>query len=270
MNRRKLIFSLSKFAVVAFVLGLVFSSCVPQKKILYLQNPEMQGDSSVNYVNNRVFDYTVQPGDNLYVRVVSSDEKTSKLFNLNSNTSSYSSGTYSSGNPSIYLNGFTVSDQGYIDFPLAGKVDVKGMTLEQVQDKLQTVINVYLKETIVYVKLGVFNLTVLGEVVRPGQYQIYQSDINIFQAISLAGNLTDFAKKDHVKIIRQTQNGSQIIEVNLLEADVLSSPLYYLKPNDIIVVDPMPMKQFGFTSFPYSTVISITTLALTLINFFTR
>lgn len=269
MNRRKLIFSLSKFAVVAFVLGLVFSSCVPQKKILYLQNPEMQGDSSVNYVNNRVFDYTVQPGDNLYVRVVSSDEKTAKLFNL-SGYSSYSSTTNSSGNAHIYLNGFTVSDQGYIDFPLAGKIDVKGMTLEQVQSRLQDVINVYLKETIVFVKLGVFNLTVLGEVVRPGQYQIYQSDINIFQAISLAGNLTDFAKKDHVKIIRQTQNGSQIIEVNLLEADVLSSPLYYLKPNDIIVVDPMPMKQFGFTSFPYSTVISITTLALTLINFFTK
>ena len=269
--KHNLVFSFSKIAVVALVLTIAFSSCVPQKKILYLQNPEMVGDSSINYINNRVFDYTVQPGDNLYVKVVSSDEKTSRLFNLNNNaTGSYTTGTYSSGNASIYLNGFTVSDQGFIDFPLAGKVDVKGMTLEQVQNKLQTVINVYLKETIVYVKLGVFNLSILGEVNRPGQYQIYQSDINIFQALSLAGNLTDFAKKDHVKIIRQTKDGSQIIEVNLLDANILSSPLYYLKPNDIIVVDPMRMKQFGFTTFPYSTVISITTLTLTLITFFSK
>ena len=98
--------------------------------------------------------------------------------------------------------------------------------------------NEYLKETVVYVKLGAFNLTILGEVVNPGQYQVYQSDINIFQAIALAGNATDFANKSKIKIVHQTPKGSQIVRVNLNDADLLSSPDYYLKPNDIIYVEP--------------------------------
>ena len=80
----------------------------------------------------------------------------------------------------------------------------------------------------------------------------------------MAGNMTSFAKRDEVKIIRQTDNGSEIITVDMGQANILSSDYYYLKPNDIIVIDPMAAKQWGFVSFPYSTVISIITLALSL------
>lgn len=265
MERNKFSFLVSRFIVVAIIFASVFSSCVPQKKIKYLQNAEMLGDTSKNYMNERYFDYIVQPGDNLYIRVVCADESNARLFNGNNNNmgGSYSGGTNSAGNSSIYLNGYTVNDNYEIQFPMAGNVSVKGLNVEQIREKLQTIIDSYLKQTTVYVKLGLFNLTVIGEVGRPGQYQIYQSDINLFQAIALAGNMTDFAKKDEVKIIRQTPDGSQVIKVNMLEADILSSSMYYLKPNDIIVVDPTRLKQFGFTTFPYSTVISMITLSMT-------
>jgi polysaccharide export outer membrane protein len=73
-----------------------------------------------------------------------------------------------------------------------------------------------------------------------------------------------------VKIIRQTNNGSEIITVDMGQADILSSPYYYLKPNDIIYIEPLKIKQWGFTSFPYSTVISVVSLAVTLITLYTR
>ena len=85
------------------------------------------------------------------------------------------------------MNGFNVSDEGTIDFPYAGKIYVKDLTIDEIQQKIQNIIGEYQKETIVYVKLGLFNLTILGEVSKPGQYQVYQSDINVFQAIALAG-----------------------------------------------------------------------------------
>ena len=131
---------------------------------------------------------------------------------------------------------------------------------------MQTEINKFVNQTTLIVKLSNFNLTVLGEVARPGMYKVYQSQINLFEAVSMAGNMTNFAKKNEVKIIRQTDTGSEIHIVDMGQADILSSPYYYLKPNDIVYVEPLKIKQWGFTTFPYSTVLSIVTLAITLFN----
>ena len=266
---KKLLFRSVLFAAV--VTMLVMTSCVSQKKILFLQNEQMVDSiTSVEYQNRRSFDYKVQPGDNLYIRVSSMDKNFSEFFNLSntSNVGSYGSSQYSSGNAGIYLNGFNVSDEGTIDFPYAGKIYVKDLTIDEIQQKIQAIIGEYQKETIVYVKLGLFNLTILGEVARPGQYQVYQSDINLFQALALAGNATDFANKKNVKIIHQTTEGSQIIRVNMNNAEILEDSQYYLKPNDIIYVEPMGIKRYGFTTMPYSTIFSAASLLVTVLTFF--
>lgn len=256
--------------IVAVAVMSVMSSCVSQKKILYLQKEQMSDSvTSVEYLNRRNFDYKVQPGDNLYIRVSSLDKSFNEFFNVsNSNFGSTGGGQTSSGNAGIYLNGFTVSDEGTIDFPYAGKIYVKDLTIDEIQQKIQNIIGEYQKETIVYVKLGVFNLTILGEVARPGQYQVYQSDINLFQAIALAGNATDFGNKKNVKIIHQTTEGSQVVRVNLNNADILENPEYFLKPNDIIYVEPLGIKRYGFTSIPYSTIFSAASLLITVLTFF--
>ena len=266
---KRLLFS--SVVIAAMVVMSVMTSCVSQKKILYLQHEQMSDSvTSIEYQNKRSFDYKVQPGDNLYIRVSSMDKNFSEFFNTGNtaNIGSMGSSQNSSGNASIYLNGFNVSDEGTIDFPYAGKIYVKDLTIDEIQQKIQNIIGEYQKETIVYVKLGLFNLTILGEVSKPGQYQVYQSDINLFQAIALAGNATDFANKRSVKIVHQTTEGSQIVRVNLNDADILSNPEYYLKPNDIIYVEPLKIKRYGFTSVPYSTIFSAISLAITLITFF--
>ena len=250
-----------------FMLMIVTSSltsCVSQKKMLYFQNETMLNDStftSIEYENERHFDYKVQPGDILHIRIASLDEKFATYFNtMNANS-------VNTNNSNMYLNGYNVDAEGYIELPIVGKVQVKDYTVAEIQEQVQSSMNEYLKETVVYVKLGSFNLTILGEVANPGQYQVYQSDINIFQAIALAGNATDFANKSKIKIIHQTPKGSQIVRININDANVLSSPHYYLKPNDIVYVEPLKSKQYGFTTVPYGTIFSAISLIITCITF---
>ncbi len=241
----------------------VLSSCVPQKKMMYLQMAE-QNEVKPSFENERALTYRIQPGDNLYIKVVSLDEKTSMMFNVSG------SGNYQqfTNDAAVYLNSYTVSEQGTIEFPLAGQIYVQNLNVEQIKERIQEILDEYLKETVLIVKLVNFNLTVLGEVRRPGQYKVYQSEINVFEALSMAGDLTEFAKRDDIKIIRQTKTGSEIIMIDMEKADILSSDYYYLKPNDIIYVEPLKIKQYGFATFPYALVFSSISTALLLINFF--
>ncbi|UBM63659.1 polysaccharide biosynthesis/export family protein [Candidatus Sulfidibacterium hydrothermale] len=218
-----------------------------------------------SFKNQRKINYRIQPGDNLYIRVVSMDEKTNLFLN------SMGGGQYSqniTSDASVYLNSYMVSTKGTIQFPLTGEVYVKNLTVAQVKDTIQKKLENYLKESVVIVKLVNFNITLLGEVKRPGQYKIYQNNINLFEAVSMAGDLSDFAKRSDVTIIRQTKNGSKVIHVDMTKKDILSSPYFYLKPNDIVYVPPLKGKQFSFATFPYGVVFSALSTALLLISFF--
>ena len=251
---------------VAVLFAVAFASCVPQKKMLYLKDAQMIAENlSQEYVNERTVDYKLQPGDNLFIRFLNTIDEQSAA-SLSGDYMSRSN-QYTS-EASIYLQSYTLDEDGCIELPLTGKIVLKNLTVDQAKEKLQHELDKFVNQTTLIVKLSNFNLTVLGEVNRPGLYKVYQSQINLFEAVALAGNMTNFAKNNEVKIIRQTDNGSEIVTVDMGSADILSSPYYYLKPNDIIYVEPLKIKQWGFTAFPYSTVISIVTLAVTLYSIF--
>ena len=251
-----------RFLMAALLLAVTFASCVPQKKMLLLKEAQMASeDQSINYVNERSVDYKLQPGDNLYIRFLNTvDERGAAAM-----TGDYTTRTTQlSSDAGIYLQSYTLDEEGCIELPLTGKINLKNLTVDQAKDKLQVEVSKFVNQTTLVVKLSNFNLTLLGEVNKPGMYKVYQTQINLFEAIAMAGNMTNFAKNEEVKIVRQTDNGSEIITVDLGAADILSSPYYYLKPNDIVYVEPLKMKQWGFTTFPYSTVLSVVSLAVTL------
>ncbi len=255
-----------KFFFLIGLASLFLVSCVPQRKILYLQ-AKNKADTLSTFKNQRKINYRVQPGDNLYIRVVSMDEKTNLFLN------SMGGGRYSQNvqsDVSVYLNSYMVSTKGTIQFPLTGDVYVKNLTVAAIKDTIQKKLNHYLKKSIVIVKLVNFNITLLGEVRRPGQYKIYQNNINLFEAVSMAGGLSDFAKRSDVAIIRQSKGGSKIYHVDMTKKDVLSSPYFYLKPNDIVYIPPLKDKQFSFATFPYGVVFSALSTTLLLINFFKK
>ena len=253
---------LMKLGLVAGLFAVAFASCVPYEKMLYMKELQMAAENvSKDYVNDRTVNYKLQPGDNLYIRFVNTIDAQS-VASLTGEATNRNN--YISNEISLYLQSYTLNEEGFIELPLAGKINLLNLTVEQAKDKLQEEMGKYINQTTIIVKLSNFNLTMLGEVTRPGMYKIYQQQINLFEAIALAGNMTSFAKRDEVKIIRQTDDGSEVVTVDMGQADILSSPYYYLKPNDIVYVEPLKIKQWGFTTFPYSMVFSLISVIITL------
>jgi polysaccharide biosynthesis/export protein len=246
--------------------SVIFFSCVPQKKIKYLQK-QQDNDTSAFHNNKRNVDYKIQSKDNLYIRVFALDEKAFQFFNKQAGTSA-SYNDYAN-DASIYLNSYSVSTEGNIDFPIVGKVYVRDLTVEQVKIILDQLISEYLKEITVVVKMVNFKVTVLGEVYKPGEFTIYKDDINVFEAISMAGDMGEFANRNKVALVRQSKGGSKVYYLDLTSDKILSSDYYYLQPNDILYISPLGYKRWGLGStFPWAIALGAITTTLLLINYF--
>ena len=217
-------------------------------------------DTLTEFKNDREVIYKVQNGDNLYIKIVSMDETTNQLLNPMG-----SGGGGGSGGGANYLNSYTVTEEGYLEFPLVGKIYVKNQTVEEITNLLTEHLGDYIKEFVVIIKLVNFNITILGEVSSPGLYQIYQTDINLFEAIAMAGDMTDFSIRDDVTVIRKTKDGSKVRQVDMSSRSFLSSEYYYLQPDDIVYIKPIKMKQFAFTTFPYGMLFGTITFVIAMI-----
>ncbi len=260
----KNIFRIMKYGFFLLLASVFFSSCIPQKKIKYLQSQvEAENIPETRYFqNSNNFDYKVQPGDNLYIKIVADAETSEMLGNSSGNTSSNLT-----SDASIYLQSYAVDKDGYIDFPMIPKVKVSDMTVEEITHVMEKSIHEYVREATVFVKLVNFKITVLGEVHRPGNFKIFQDKVNIFEAIGMAGDLTDFADKNKVSLVRTTDKGYDIHLIDLTSDQILKSEYFYLMPNDVIYVEPLKAKQFGFAEFPYSILFSVISTTILVLNF---
>jgi polysaccharide export outer membrane protein len=233
--------------------------------VKYLQDKE--GDSTAYEYKNSIPDYKLKPGDYLYIRILTLDEKSNEIFSsITGGTNNQSSLGY--GDQSIYLTSYMVNDSGFINFPLLGKIFANGHTVSEMEISLNNAAEEILMESRVVVKLVLFNISVLGEVRNPGKYPIYNNRVNIFEAIAMANDLTTFADRNKVKIIRKDGDKNTIIIVDLLSKEILSSPNYYLQPNDIVYIEPLKNKSFAFEAFPYVLIFSTITTALLIAQYF--
>ncbi|MBN1184346.1 MAG: polysaccharide biosynthesis/export family protein [Bacteroidales bacterium] len=249
---------ISKFAstgVKILVLMLVLSSCVSQRKVKLLQEKSMKGTYEFQSKKANVYNYKLQPGDNLYIKVYSVDPQTSKFFQTDfpiNFTPTY-----------LYLNSYTVDEDGYINFSFIDKLYVKGMTIESVKNDIQKALNQYFKETTVVVKLVNFQVAVLGEVNNPGNFTIDKEQVNIFQAIGMAGGIGEYGKSKKVILVRQTESGSEMHYLNLTDNSILQSEYYYLMPNDVVYVSPRGGKSGAYSTFPYQTLVTLLLVGVT-------
>lgn len=242
----------------------LFSSCVPLKKSIYLQG-EIAKDLAEIESEYLPDDgpYKVKPNDNLYIQVNSLDERTSAFLNNSTNA------TTRIENPmAASLVGYRVEQDGTINFPFVGKVHVSNLTLDQVREKIQKVISKFIEESSVTVKLLNDNITILGEVRAPGRYLLYDEEINIIEALSLAGDVTDFANKERIRLIRKEGEKKQMIIINTLEDNLLFSPYYNLKPGDIIYVEPRRLKSVDLSSTPLNITLTLINTSLLLYTFY--
>lgn len=255
--------ALFKTGLVLFLGAILLSSCVPMKRIRYLQDPKGEEVITAEFQKPKPVEYLVHRGDNLYIKVNALEDKNNYFEDQGAANNYYTE----SG---IYLNSYTVNDSGYVEFPLIGKIMVDNLTIEDIQKKLQSKVNDYIKNTVVIVKLANFRVSMLGEFRNPGKYVVYQDKINIFEAIAMAGDVTDFAKRNKVLLLRQSEKGVKTYRINLNDKSILESDLYYLMPNDMVYVEPLKGKQFAFSEFPYVLILSTITTTLLLIDYFAK
>lgn len=246
----------TKYLFILLMVGMFLASCVPQKKILYLQDIPKEDDSTTVFDNSRNLDYKIQPGDNLYIKINSLDEESKTYYNELSGSSSQVTAA------NLYLNSYLVNDTGYYNFPTLGYLYAKNKTAEEIQHEIEQEFQGILDDAVVIVRLASFRITLLGEFKNPGKYEVYQNNINIFEAVSMGGDLTDFARRQRVAIIRQTDKGSEIQRVNMNDKRILESDYYYLLPNDIVYAEPIKAKSFVGTAFPYGLLFTFISTAL--------
>lgn len=249
------------------MITIVSASCVTNKKYVYLQKEDVNAtglplDTILRSYTHEDFEYRIQYEDILSVRFesISPDE-----YNFLQQQQQQGFGGLNQGG--ALLIGELVDKNGEIPFPFLGKVKVSGLTVFEIQDKLQAIADQYLQSPVVKVRLLNFRFTILGEANSEGTISVINNRVSIIEAIGLAGGLTDLADKSMVKLISQNGNKSEIAYINLLDENFISSSHYYLKQNDILIVPALKQRPYRkYFSQNISLLVSTVSLLLLTIN----
>lgn len=240
--------------LLSFALLLAFSSCTTHKQLTYLQNVDSLPSGTVYY--KQPVEYRIQNEDILYIRVISLNDEINTMINT---FSSQTNMNQFQNEISLYLYGYSVNDSGYVDIPYIGKVNVLGLTLEQAKQTIKEKVDISVRNATVIVKLVSFKFSVLGEVSRPGVYKNYNNQLTILEALSMAGDITDYGNRFEVLVVRPTKDYTKTYRVDLTDKSLLSSEAFFLLPNDVVYVQPIKSKSFRIN-------IPTLTLALTSIS----
>ena len=226
--------------IFAVTLLIAMSSCSTSKSVAYIQNSD-----SISYDNSRfLYDAKIMPKDQLTISVNTVNPDAALPFNLLLQNS-YSQGRSIASSGGMLMP-YLVDNDGYINFPVVGKLKVSGLTKTECQDMILEKIRPYMAETenpVVTVVMSSYSVSVLGEVARPGSFQVGREKITILEALAQAGDLTIYGVRDKVKLIREDATGKKEIHtLDLTNANIVNSPYYYLQQNDIVYVEPNKVK----------------------------
>ena len=215
------------------------TSCGSTKNIAYFQNSDQ-----IDFEQSKfLYDARIMPKDVLTITVSTVNPDAAIPFNMTVPTTvNQSHSTYSQP----VLQSYLVDNNGNIEFPILGTLSVGGLTKsaceKMIHDKIQPYLNAN-ENPVVTVRMSSYSISVIGEVNRPGSYQVSREKINVLEALAQAGDLTIYGVRDRVKLIREDASGrKEIHTLNLNDANLISSPYYYLQQNDIVMVEPNKVK----------------------------
>lgn len=243
---------------IPLLLTLIFLMCACGKH-RYLQAPKNTAQQDTLYLK-AVEQYRVQAHDILHIRVLTENEKYAGLFGSNASQQATNSSA-----SSFYTSGYVVDSDGNIELPVAGKIFVLGLTVDEIQSLVHRKVSEVIYDNQVIVRLVSFRISVLGEVQAPGEYTIYQDRATILQALAMAGDMNYYADRKKVMIYRATEQGIIPYSIDLTQRNALSSPLFHVQPNDQIYVQPLPRAVFRVNVSDIVTYISAVSSSLALI-----
>lgn len=261
MNKHNnVIKSLSKVAAL-FILALT-SSCVSNKKIAYFQ--DIQTVNQAKLENAVTFtEPQIQPDDILSINIFTLNPQSGVVINQAANTPALGGNTNNS--LTTQNTGFLVDKNGEIELSLIGKIKVVGLTTYQAREVIRDKVSTYYKEPNVQVRFANFKVSVLGEVNAPSAYTLPNEKVSILDALSLAGDLTIYGKRENVMIIRDNNGKKEFARLDLNSSNIFNSPFYYLKQNDVIYVEPNKRKVAATNSAQIQTVSVIASVLSVLI-----
>ena len=252
------------FAVMFAII--ILAGCTSQSKLIYFQN-DTPPDSTYSYIYPRdktefSQPYTLTETDELYIHIISPDEDNQAM--LGQITTAIN---YGANETSIYLSSYTIDTRGNITIPALDPIYVKGLTLEEARATIEKAVREIALDAVVICKLVNFRVNILGEIGRPGKYSFYQDKVSIFDVLATAGDMTYFANRSSIKIIRKEKNKDVIYTLDLLNANILQDPNYFLKSGDIVYVEPnKTTKAFSNFNIPMGTIASSLSIVSTAVS----
>lgn len=227
----------NRFTIVFFYFVLAFTllvGCKTKEKMVYFQ-----GGSAPIVSQQSNYTPVFKSDDFLSVVITSSNPESVIPFNYPKELVAGSAGGnagYSLGRP--VPSGFLVDGDGFVDLPIIGKILVAGKSRTEVINELLFIYKDYLKDPVVHIQIQNYKVTVLGEVLNPGTFQIPNERITVLEAIGLASDLKITGVRNNVLVIRDRNGVKQQFRIDLTSNDILSSPVYYLEQNDVVYVEP--------------------------------
>ena len=235
MSKKKFRYLYKNLALVLMSI-LVFSSCMSTKNITYFQNKDEVNAA----LSKQLYDAKIMPKDILQIQVFSMTPEASEPFNLLKGTTVSTSTTTATNQNSVY--NYLVSNDGTVVMPIIGTVKVGGLSKNEAESLIKSKIQPYLSESenvVVHVRMMNYIYAVLGGVKSPGLYTTQNEKVSILEAIAQAGDLTTFAYRDRIFLIRENSDGQkEYHQLNINDTNIISSPYYYLQQNDVIYVEP--------------------------------
>jgi len=261
----------SKYLLLFLFIAVLFSSCVTTKQLTYLQESDMKADSIIS-LRKVQEPYRLQINDLLSIRVKALDQETVGIFNPISDAN-----PNATGEQRLYYDGFVVDPHGNIRMPSLGEINVLGYTVEEVREEIEKrLLEDFFKpeaNIFVTVKLSGIRYTINGEIGSPGSRIIYRDQVSIMEAIANSGDIPVTGDKSDVIIIRQYPLGQKVHHIDLTSIDAMNSPYYYIQPNDLILVNPLPQKSLGTGTTglqSFTTILTVITALTTTILLFIR
>ena len=215
------------------ILSICYFSCVETKYTSYLKNAA----DTVYVQNGTNRDISIQKNDILSISINSLNQEASAIFNT-TNNQVFNTSNISGGN--TQSSGYLVNTDGNIQLPIIGNIKAEGLTNKELKsDITKTIVEKKLLiDPVVSIRHLNFEVTVIGEVGKPTVINVPSEKISLLEALGLAGDITVYGKKDNVLLIREVDGKKRVKHINLNSPAFLTSPYYYLLPNDIVYVEP--------------------------------
>ena len=226
--------------LMALGIMLLLGACNAQRNVLYLQ--DIESGTEITLPENYII--RLKPLDQITVVVNSRNPELAKPFNSSTSFNAITGTNVTSVTGESSLQVLTIDERGYVTMPILGEIECAGMTRQELAAEIESRIieGGYLADPQVNVRFAELTISILGEVNKPGRYDIKKDQISILEALALAGDMTIYGNRNDVAVVRERDGKSIVTKLDLRSSDIFASPCYYLEQNDLVIVSPNKYK----------------------------